>query len=44
MWYAGYCFWTGIKPKKPMKWYDRTIRITGGILISGLLILMLKSP
>jgi hypothetical protein len=36
--YAGYCFWTGIRPNGPMKWYDRTIRITGGIFLSGLLV------
>jgi hypothetical protein len=23
-----------------MKWYDRTIRITGGVLLSGLVIVM----
>jgi len=39
--YAGYCFWTAIRPKRPMKWYDRTIRIAGGIFLSGLLVLML---
>jgi hypothetical protein len=37
---AGHSLWTGIWPNKPMKWYDRSIRITGGILKSEMLVLM----
>ena len=39
--YAGYCLWTGFWPKKPMKWYDRFIRITGGVFLSGWVVLMI---
>jgi hypothetical protein len=35
-----YLVWTGIKPGKhdPKAWYDRAIRIIGGVLIGALFI------
>jgi hypothetical protein len=38
---AVWSLFTGIRPNNRLKWYDRLIRIAGGVFLSGWTVLMI---